>query len=120
MRKIGCLVLIAILLMVGVSFADLNPREGTSTVDGKSSFTNLAVTGINEPIVPGYVEFVCSDSISGTFRFYLYVDLASGDLYLASAPQLGTTGVEGKPQTVPWTSTNLPGGTPIGDKVGGQ
>lgn len=115
MRKSCLLILLATILMVGIAFAAETPREGTPA-EGKSTFTNVAVVGINENGVPGYIEFTCPDPTLGTpYRWYLYVT-SSGQVYIASSTTLSTTNVEGKPPTSDWYS----GTTPPGSLVGGQ
>jgi len=63
--------------MVSPSFAQ-GPRGGTSS-EGKTSFTNIAVTGLNDDGttggydagIPGYIEMT---STKGDI-YYLYIDI---------------------------------------------
>ncbi len=95
---------IAILLMVSLSFAQ-GPRDGTSS-EGKTTFTNLAVTGLNKdgtngtsaPGLPGYLEMTSS---AGNV-YYLYVDY-NGSLKLASAI---TVGIGASPTIVGWADAS--------------
>ena len=90
MRKIFLLVLVATLLIVNFSFAQ-GSRQPTSS-EGKTTFTNLAVVGLNKdgstnPAnqgLPGYIEMTTS---AGTV-FYLFVD-QSGRLKIASDIAVG-------------------------------
>ena len=91
MRKICfSFFVIAILLAVGISFAQ-TPREGTSS-EGKSTFTNIAVVGLEKDGtdgsrttgLPGYIEMI---SAKGE-RFYLYLGY-DGNLRIASDLEIG-------------------------------
>ena len=100
------LVCLSVLLMVSSSFAQ-SPRAGTSS-EGKTSFTNLAATGLDVSGVPGYLELTNGDGEV----FYIYVD-PSGILMIASAVQVGLLS---SPQTSTWQSGELG----IGSEVGSQ
>ena len=98
--------------MVGHSFAQ-TPRDGTSS-EGKSTFTNIAVRGLNKdgtsavinPGVPGYIEMT---STAGSI-FYLYID-NDGTLRIASDVAMG---LDASPNTVSW------GGAASAPAVGDQ
>lgn len=98
--------------MVGLSFAQ-TPRQPTSS-EGKTSFTNIAVRGLNKdgtstitnPGVPGYIEMT---STAGNV-YYLYVS-HDGTLMLASEEIIG---LGASPNTVSW------GGATSAEVVGRQ
>lgn len=95
MRKF-CLSILAvsiILLMVSLSIAQ-SPRQPTSS-EGKTTFTNIAVTGLDATGVPGYIELMSTD---GSTRYYLYVN-SSAVLMIASEISVG---LDASPQTVTW------------------
>jgi len=102
MRKIcfSVFVLSTILLMVGLSFAQ-TPRDGTSS-EAKTSFTNIAVRGLNQDGtsalndmgLPGYIEMT---STSGSV-FYLYIG-TDGVLRIASDTEVG---FKASPSIVGW------------------
>ncbi len=102
MRKLGLAVSVIsiILLMVSPSFAQ-TPRQPTSS-EGKSTFTNIAVVGLNKdgtsavanPGVPGYIEMT---STAGNV-FYIYID-NDGVLRIASDVVIG---LGASPNTVSW------------------
>lgn len=88
------------LLMAPLCFAQ-TPRQPTSS-EGKTTFTNIAVTGLNndgsdglvDPGTPGYIEM-----ISTTGRtFYLYID--AGDM-LRMSSGVGV-GFSASPATIGW------------------
>ena len=92
MRKLGLAVSVIsiILLMVSPSFAQ-TPRNPLPS-EGKSTFTNIAVVGLNKdgtsavvnPGVPGYIEMT---STAGDV-FYIYID-NDGVLRIASDAAVG-------------------------------
>ncbi len=92
MRKLGLSLLVVsiILLMVSPSSAQ-NSRDGTSS-EGKTTFTNIGVRGLNkdgtsaivDPGLPGYIEMT---STAGNV-FYLYIDY-DGILRIASDAVIG-------------------------------
>lgn len=91
MRKICFLVVLSvILLMVSPSFAQ-TPRNGTSS-EGKTTYTNIAVRGLNQDGtdgivdtgIPGYIEMT---STAGNV-FYLWVD-SDGVLKISSEVAVG-------------------------------
>lgn len=98
MRKICFLVLVlAVILMVGISYAQ-SPRQPTSS-EGKTTFTNIAVTGLDATNVPGYIEMMSAD---GSTRYYLYVD-SNGNLRIASEIAVGRPNAS--PSTVSWENS---------------
>lgn len=102
MRKV-CLILCVFLLMIGLVSAQ-TPRNGTDS-EGKSNFSNLAVTGLNATGVPGYIEMT---SALGNVM-YLYLDNNS-ILRVASDVQIGNS--TASPRTSNWSI--------LGDVVGSQ
>lgn len=106
MRKIcfTLFVLSVILLMVSHSFAQ-GPRGATSS-EGKTGFTNIAVTGLADDGtdgfvdtgVPGYIEMT---STKGDI-FYLFIDY-DGVLRLASELAVG---YNASPSIVGWTDSS--------------
>ena len=101
MRKFCCLLVIGtILLMVSFSLAQ-TPREGKSS-EGKSTFTNIAVVGLDKngtdgitnPGLPGYIEMT---NTAGKV-FYLYIGY-DGKLHLASETAVGTNA---SPSIISW------------------
>lgn len=102
MRKFCFLILVVstILLMVSFSLAQ-TPREGKSS-EGKTTFTNIAVvgldksgtTGIINPGLPGYIEMI---NTAGNV-FYLYIGY-DGKLHIASEQAVGTGA---SPSIVSW------------------
>lgn len=95
------LALVLTVLMVGVAYAQ-TPRENTSS-EGKTGFTNIAVTGLNVDGVPGYVEMTNSEGRV----WYLYID-DTDRLRIASAPQVGSGA---SPQTTNWNNVGTLVGT---------
>lgn len=91
MRKI-CLVSLLILLMV--SFAYAAPRNSIDS-EGKSSFTNIAATGLDVSGVPGYIEM--RDG-SGNY-FYLWIG-TDGKFRIASDVAVGSGA---SPATTSWS-----------------
>ena len=112
MRKF-CFLLVAgtILLMVTSSFAQY--REGT-TSEAKTSFTNIAVVGLDKdgtdatrnPGVPGYIEMT---STKGSV-YYLFIDY-DGTLRIASDIVIGQGA---SPSITAWTSSS---GVVVGDQT---
>ena len=109
MRKFCFLFLVTstILLMVSFSLAQ-TPREGTSS-EGKTTFTNIAVVGLdNTPSgtidgfrvvgTPSYIEMVSSAGST----YYLYIG-TDGRLRLASPVSVG---VSASPATVGWANSS--------------
>ena len=96
---LGFLAISIFLLMVAPIFAQ-TPRQPTSS-EGKSTFTNIAITGLDATGVPGYIEMV---STTGD-RWYLYVD-GAGVLRIASEPAVGFAA---SPQTTNWSRTSTRG-----------
>jgi hypothetical protein len=99
MRKYAfAVVVLSILLMAGISFAQM-PRNNTVSVDGKTSFTNVAAVGVEVDGVPGYLELTSS---AGRV-FYLYID--DGDFVkIASAIQVGSGA---SPQVTDWSNQGI-------------
>ena len=92
--------ILAVLLMVSFSFAQ-TPRQPTSS-EAKTTFANIAVTGldndgtstIENPGTPAYIEMTSSKGDV----FYLYIDY-DGILRIASESQVGYLA---SPATVSW------------------
>lgn len=99
--KKSLLTVLAFLFMVGFSLAQ-TPRDNTSS-EGKTGFTNIAVTGLNVDGVPGYIEMTNSEGRV----WYLYVD-DTDRLRIASAPQVGSGA---SPQTTNWNNLGTVVGT---------
>ncbi|MBM4240576.1 MAG: hypothetical protein FJ150_02725 [Euryarchaeota archaeon] len=97
---------IVVSLMVTFSFAQTS-REGTSS-EGKTTFTNIAVVGLNKDGtddsittgVPGYIEMVSS---TGS-KFYLWIG-ADSKLHIASQTEVGYLA---SPATVGWSDASGP------------
>lgn len=92
MRKIW-LVSLSILLMVSLVYAA--PRNSIDS-EGKSSFTNIAATGLDTSGVPSYIEM--RDG-SGNY-FYLWMG-TDGKLRLASDASVGRA--TASPATTSWS-----------------
>lgn len=112
MRKYIALVLVLVVLMVSYALAQ-TPRDNADVRDlgnvypkseGLTTFTNVAVTGLDATGVPGYIEMISS---SGRI-FYLYVD-DGGWLRIASPALVATSA---SPNVTDWNN--------LGDKVGSQ
>ena len=114
MKKNWLLVLTAILLVAVISYAQ-SPRQPT-TAEGKTTYTNLAVTGLDVTGVPSYIEFQATDSLGTMSKWYLYVNGMNGNLMIASSVTVGTTTAEGAPKVTTWFN----GAVIIGTVVGGQ
>ena len=95
-----------ILLMVSFSLAQ-TPREGKSS-EGKTTFTNIAVVGLNKdgadasinPGLPGYIEMVSSAGST----YYLWIGY-DGSLHIASEVIIGYAA---SPTTVSWRDGSGP------------
>jgi len=109
MRRI-CVVFVAISLMASLSYAE--PFRENTSAEGKSGFNNIAVVGRDIGGVPGYIELTSGDTANKLQRYYLYVVAETGELYIASASQGGTTSTAGDPQVTDWLNA--------GTKVGAQ
>jgi len=93
-----------VLLMVSFSLVlAQTPRQPTSS-EGKTTFTNIAVVGLDVSGVPGYIEMVSSAGET----YYLYID-DTGNLNVASAQ---TVGSGASPQTTDWNNY----GTTVGEQ----
>lgn len=104
MRKYAFVVVaLSILLMAGISLAQV-PRSDVPSTDGKTSFTNIAVRGVDVAGVPGYIEMYSTANTT----FYLYID-DYGKLRIASDVAVGSGA---SPQTTDWNN--------VGTVVGGQ
>lgn len=105
MRKFcfSVLAISMILLMVSFSLAQ-TPREGTSS-EGKTTFTNIAVIGLNKngtdgatnPGLPGYIEMT---NTAGSI-YYLFIGY-DGKLRIASDRAVG---MNASPNIVSWADT---------------
>ncbi|MCK9370596.1 hypothetical protein M0R04_11860 [Candidatus Dojkabacteria bacterium] len=103
-KYLALFVVVAVLLMVDFAFAQ-TPRDATSS-EGKSSFTNLAVTGnnlngataITRPGTPGYIEMLSSAGNT----YYLWIDY-NGILKVSSAVIVG---LGSSPAIVGWSDAS--------------
>ena len=106
MRKICAVTICIVLLMVSFSFAQ-TPRQPTSS-EGKTTFTNIAVVGLNDngadglvdTGLPGYIEMT---STKGDV-FYLYIGY-DGDLRIASEVAVG---LSASPSVLGWGDASAP------------
>ena len=106
MRKFcfSVLVVSIILLMVSFSFAQ-TPREGKSS-EGKSTFTNIAVVGLDKngtnavtnPGLPGYIEM--ANTAGNTYYVFIGHD---GKLRMASDVAMGR---DASPNLVSWADAS--------------
>ena len=103
-KYLALFVVVAVLLMIDFSFAQ-SPRGGTDS-EGKTSFTNIAVVGIDKngtngttnPGLPGYIEMVST----GGSTYYLYINY-SGRLCIASDVAVGSGA---SPSIIGWTNAS--------------
>jgi len=86
-----------------------SPRQPTSS-EGKTTFTNIAVVGLEATGVPSYIEMV--DSLGDTY--YLYV--SQGRLRIASDVAAGSAA---SPSMTTWSKFST-GKVEVGVLVGGQ
>lgn len=106
MRKYAVFAFCITLLTVGIAFAQ-TPREGKSS-EGKTTFTNMAVVGLDKngtngstnPGLPGYVEMVSTKGDT----FYLYIGY-DGKLRCASEVAVG---FGASPSIVSWRDASAP------------
>lgn len=94
-----------ILLMVTFSFAELTPREPTSS-EGKTGFYDLSVSGLSEQ--PGYIELLDRNGTS----WYLFMG-TDGRLRVGSEVAVETDGV---PTITVWPDAS---GAVVGAQTGG-
>ena len=106
MKKIGLSVLVvSLILLMAIPLFAQSPRQPTSS-EGKTSFTNIAIRGLNVSGVPGYIEIADTDGDI----YYLWVD-TDGNLMIASEIAVG---YGASPATTSWASGQLGVGGPVG------
>lgn len=85
---------------------------GFTSDQGISTFTNIAVTGLDATSNPSYVVFFAPDEIGNMAAYYLYVD-DTGDLRLASQPDLDAFASF---PTGNWRTNNMSVGVVVGSQ----
>jgi len=95
-----CLLLGMVLLIANLSFAQTPRGSNQVRSEGKSRYTNLAVTGLDVTGVPGYIELMSSSGRRG----YLYLD-DSFRLRLASDATVSNSAAS--PQTTDWSNAGI-------------
>ena len=112
-KYLALLIVFSMMLMVSLSFVlAQTPRDEDDTAlgerltpgEGKTSFTNLSVRGLNVDGVPGYIEMVSS---AGRIYYLYFAD--DGTLKQASPSQVATTA---SPNVTDWNNAGV--------RIGGQ